>query len=200
MSQSCNDWPAFCDDVLGWGSGSGALVFTGSWSLAAGSFTVAVAPAGGSMGRGTHGVTAAQPQPGHQQWTRTRVPEPAVQRTMEAVSGAQSGGRSSWKPPESSTDARGVPGTGANRNPLHSRRKPAGRGPACAGRGVECLDDARGRSLHLAPPCCVTDGEEPGRWPHPAYCYSPAGPTPMGCTCTKVKAMEGAALGPWGPA
>lgn len=80
VSQSCNEWPAFCDDVLGWGSGAGAetLVFTGSWSMTVGSFTVAVAPAGGSMGRGTHGVTAAQPQPGHQQWARTRVPEPAV--------------------------------------------------------------------------------------------------------------------------
>jgi hypothetical protein len=85
VSQSCNECPAFCDDVLGLGSAAGAetLVFTGSWS---GSFTVAAAPAGGSMGRGTHGVTAAQWQSVHQQWARTGVPEPAAERTMEANS------------------------------------------------------------------------------------------------------------------
>lgn len=38
------------------------------------------------MGRGTHGVTVAQGQSGHQQRARTRVPEPALERTMEKTS------------------------------------------------------------------------------------------------------------------
>lgn len=88
VSQSCKECPAFCDDVLGWGSAAGAetLVSAESWSLALGSFTAAAAPADDSMGRGAHGVTAPQRQLGHQQLARTRVPELAAERTMETNS------------------------------------------------------------------------------------------------------------------
>lgn len=169
VSQSCNECPAFCD-VWGFAAGGETLESTESWSLAAGSLTVATAPAGGSMGRGTHGVTAAQRQPGHQQWARTRVPEPAAERTMEvnsaglrAVGGAL---RSRLKAPRTRV---GSAGREPTHNALHSRRKPAGRRPACAGGGVVCLDDARGGALTalrplrnrrggvqtLAPPCLL---------------------------------------------
>lgn len=109
------------------------------------------------------------------------------------LSGAQGGGRGSQKPPEGSTDLRGVRGTGANRSDLHSRRKPAGRGPACAGGGVGCLYDVRGRSLHCAPPSRVPN--RGGAWTLAPPCLLlPAGP--KGWTCTKVKVMEGAAQVP----
>lgn len=168
VSQSSSECPALCgDDVLDGGSPAGAetLACPGS-SLAAGSFSVAAAPAGGSMGRGTHRATAAQQQPRHQQRPRTRVSAPTAVRTMEArAAGLRAAGGLSEAARGGSVDARGVRGTGANSNALHSRRKPAGRGPVDAGGGWGAgRRDWVGAFAALRPLACPDLG---GAWSQP---------------------------------
>lgn len=178
VSQSCNECPSFCGDVLGRGSAAGAEIFasTGSWSLAAGSFTAASAQAGGSMGRGTHGVTATQRQPGHQQRAHSRVPEPAAERTMEANSaGLRTMGGALGSRPRAPRTRVGSAGPEPNATlfiPGGSRL--GGDQLVLAGEWSVWMTRV-GRSLRRAPPSEYLTGEEPGRWPYPVYCY-PRGP------------------------
>lgn len=95
VSQSCSAGPSFCgDDVLDRGSTAGAetLVLPVSSSPVTGFFLVAVAPAGGSMGRGMHRETTAQLQPTqHQQRTQVRTMGARAVRLREAGGALGSG-------------------------------------------------------------------------------------------------------------